>query len=250
MIDLREKVILVTGGSRGIGAVTVRTLAKAGAHVILHYGRSRADAEVVAAQCPAGQCHLVAGDLADPRAPAAIWQEAWQWRGRVHALVNNAAVAVPAGVEDQAWGEVWERTLRVNVIAAADLCREAILHFRDVGRGTIVNVASRAAFRGDEPNYMQYAASKAGLIALTKSIARGFAREGIVAYGVAPGWVRTEMAEPAIAERGMAALMRDVPMGEMAPPEDVANVIAFLVSGLARHATGTTIDVNGASYVR
>jgi NAD(P)-dependent dehydrogenase (short-subunit alcohol dehydrogenase family) len=250
MIDLRDRVILVTGGSRGIGAVTVRTLAAAGADVILHYGRSRADADAVQAGCPAGRCHLVAGDLTHPQAPAAIWMQAIAWRGHIDALVNNAAVAVAAGVDDDAWSEVWERTLRVNVIAAADLCREAIQHFRTRGGGAIVNVASRAAFRGDEPTYMQYAASKGALIALTKSIARGFAREGIVAYGVAPGWVRTEMAEPAIAERGMAALMRDVPMGAMAPPEEVANVIAFLVSGLARHATGTTVDVNGASYVR
>jgi 3-oxoacyl-[acyl-carrier protein] reductase len=250
MINLRENVVLVTGGSRGIGAVTVRTLAAAGADVILHYGRSRADAEAVAAACPAGRCHLVAGDLEHPEAPAGIWMQALAWRGRIDALVNNAAVAFAAGVDDDAWSDVWERTLRVNVIAAADLCREAIQHFRTRGGGTIVNVASRAAFRGDEPNYMHYAASKGALIALTKSIARGFAREGIVAYGVAPGWVRTEMAEPAIVERGMAALMHDVPMGEMAPPEDVASVIAFLVSGLARHATGTTIDINGASYVR
>jgi 3-oxoacyl-[acyl-carrier protein] reductase len=250
MINLTNKVILVTGGSRGIGAVTVRTLAAAGADVVLHYGRSRADAEAVAGQCPAGHCQLLAGDLEKPGAAAAIWSQAVAWRGRIDALVNNAAVALPAGVDDDEWDEVWERTLRVNVIGAADLCREAIRHFRPRGGGTIVNVASRAAFRGDEPNYMQYAASKGALIALTKSIARGFAREGIVAYGVAPGWVRTEMAEPAIAERGMEALMRDVPMGEMAPPEDVASVIAFLVSGLARHATGTTIDVNGASYVR
>jgi 3-oxoacyl-[acyl-carrier protein] reductase len=250
MIDLSGKVMLVTGGSRGIGAVTVRTLAAAGAEVVLHYGRSRGEAERVAGECPAGRCRLVVGDLEDPAAPARVWAEAVGWRGRVDALVNNAALALTAGIEDEGWDAVWERTMRVNVVAAADFCREAIRHFRTRGGGVIVNVASRAAFRGDEPNYMQYAASKGALVALTKSIARGFAREGVVAYGVAPGWVRTEMAEQAVTERGMEALMRDVPMGVMAPPEDVASVIAFLVSGLARHATGTTIDVNGASYVR
>jgi 3-oxoacyl-[acyl-carrier protein] reductase len=250
MIDLTGKIILVTGGSRGIGAATVLALAGAGAEVVVHYGRSRQAAEEVAARCPGGRCHLVGGDLEDPAAPGAIWAAAVAWRGRIDALVNNAAVALAAGVDDPEWAAVWERTLRINVIAAAELCREAIRHFRGRGGGTIVNVASRAAFRGDEPPYMQYAASKGALIALTKSIARGFARDGIVAYGVAPGWVRTDMAEPTIAERGMEALARDIPMGSMAPPEDVANVVAFLVSGLARHATGTTIDINGASYVR
>jgi NAD(P)-dependent dehydrogenase (short-subunit alcohol dehydrogenase family) len=97
---------------------------------------------------------------------------------------------------------------------------------------------------------MHYAASKGAVVALTKSIARGYARDGVLAYGVAPGWVRTDMAEQSIQMVGMERLVRDIPMGEMAPPQDVANVIAFLASGLAPHATGTTIDVNGASYVR
>src|ERR1700722_5781113 len=253
MIDLTGKIILVTGGSRGIGAATVRALAGAGADVVLHYGASRVAAEGVRADCPDGRCYLVAGDLEDPAAPAAVWSAAMAWRGRIDCLVNNAAVALAAGIDDpfDAWASAWERTMRINVLAAADLCREAIRHFRErPGGGTIVNIASRAAFRGDDPPYMHYAASKGALVALTKSIARGYAAEGVLAYGVAPGWVRTDMAESTIAARGLDALTRDIPMGVLAPPEDVANVVAFLVSGLAANATGTTIDINGASYVR
>ena len=252
MIDLTDKVILVTGGSRGIGAAIVRATVAAGAQVVLHYGRQRAAASAVAASVGADRCHLVEGDLEEPLAAGRVWSEAMAWRGRVDVLVNNAAVALDAGIEDPAaWAEAWQRTLRINVIAVADLCRQAILHFRERGQGgTIVNIASRAAFRGDDPNMFHYAASKGAIISLTKSIARGYARDGIVAYAVAPGWVLTEMARPAIVARGIEALTRDIPMGALAPPQEVANIVAFLASGLARHATGTTVDINGASYVR
>jgi NAD(P)-dependent dehydrogenase (short-subunit alcohol dehydrogenase family) len=251
MINLTNKVILVTGGSRGIGATIARTVGSAGADVVLHYGASRDAAERVAGTVPKGKCHLVQGDLERPGAAAAVWSEAMAWRGRVDVLVNNAAVALEVGMDDAAaWNAAWDRTWRVNVLAVAELCRAAILHYREHGGGTIINIASRAAFRGDNPEYFHYAASKGAIVALTKSIARGYAREGVIAYGVAPGWVRTEMARPAVLKYGEAALARDIPMGSLAPPEDVANVVAFLASGLAPHATGTTIDINGASYVR
>ena len=251
MIDLTDKVILVTGGSRGIGAAIVRVAARAGAQVVLHYGRQRAAAAAVAASVGADRCHLVEGDLDQPGAGARVWADAMAWRGRVDVLVNNAAVALDVGLDDPAaWAEAWQRTLRINVVAVADLCREAIIHFRGRGGGTIINIASRAAFRGDDPNMFHYAASKGAVVTLTKSIARGYARDGVTAYAVAPGWVRTEMARPAIVARGLEALTRDIPMGDLAPPEEVANIVAFLASGLARHATGATIDINGASYVR
>ena len=112
----------------------------------------------------------------------------------------------------------------------------------------IVNIASRAAFRGDDPHLMHYAASKGGVVALTRSIVRGYGRENVLAYVVAPGFVRTERQEAVIARRGEAAMIADIPLGEMAGPEEVANIVAFLVSGQARHATGATIDVNGGSY--
>ena len=250
MIDLTAKVVLVTGGSRGIGAAIVRALAGAGAEVILHYGRSRARAEAVAAEI--GGCHLVGADLDDDSAAPALWRDALAWKGRIDVLVNNAGIYVPAGVDADfdAWAEAWSRTLRVNLVATAHLCREAIRHFRGRGGGAIVNVASRAAFRGDAPDYMHYAASKAGIVALTRTIARGFGADNIVAFAVAPGFVRTEMAERFIRDHGEDAVLDEIPLGEMASPGDVANVVAFLASGLARHATGTTIDVNGASYVR
>jgi NAD(P)-dependent dehydrogenase (short-subunit alcohol dehydrogenase family) len=252
VIDLTGKVVLVTGGSRGIGAFIVRTLVGAGAQVVLHYGSGAEAATKLVDQLGSECCRAVRAPLDADGAAGTLWAEAIAWRGGIDVLVNNAGVAIEAGPDDPiaAWRAAWDTTWRVNVVAVADLCREAILHFRPRGGGIIINISSRAAFRGDDPHYMHYAASKGAVVALTKSIARGYAKDGVIAYGVAPGWVRTDMAEQSIQLVGMERLVRDIPMGAMAPPQDVANVVAFLASGLAPHATGTTIDVNGASYVR
>ncbi|BDP44023.1 epimerase (plasmid) [Deinococcus aetherius] len=251
MLDLTGKVILVTGGSRGIGAATVRTLAAAGAQVIVHYGQSGGEAEAIVRDLGEDKALALGADLSRPGVAVDLFREAISWRGRIDVLVNNAGVAPSVTVDEPLgeWAETWARTLQVNLIAVADLCREAILHFRGRGGGIIVNVASRAAFRGDNPDAMHYAASKGGVIALTRSIARGYARENILAYAVAPGWVRTDMAAGYVREHA-ADIAREIPLGDVAPPEEVANTVAFLASGLARHMTGATLDINGASYVR
>ncbi|MBI5813122.1 MAG: SDR family oxidoreductase [Meiothermus silvanus] len=230
MFNLRGKTILVTGGSRGIGAAIVRALAAGGAEVVLHYGRSQAEAERVARE--AGNCYVVRADLAQPGVARELWEKALTFRGKFGQ-----------------WSQVWNETLQVNLLALADLCREAVLHYRTRGGGILINIASRAAFRGDDPDLMHYAASKGAVVALTKSIARGFGKEGILAYGVAPGWVETEMAADYIREHA-ADIARDIPIGSVAPPQDVANTVAFLAAGLAPHMTGATLDINGASYVR
>lgn len=252
MIDLTGKVILVTGGSSGIGAVTVRTLANAGAEVILHYFSNGEKALEIVREIGCSRIHLLQADLSGENAAVKLWQDAISWQGNIDILVNNAAIMLTAGVDDNLalWSSVWQKTLQVNLIAVADLCREAIHHFKSRNGGIIINVASRAAFRGDTPEYMHYAASKGGIISLTRSIARGFAKDNILAFAVAPGFVHTEMADKFIQDYGEDFVTRDIPMGKIAPPSDVANVIAFLASGLAPHATGTTIDINGASYVR
>lgn len=249
MIDLTGKTILLTGASRGIGAVTAKALSKAGASVVLHYGSSQPQAEEVARGL--SNVYLLQADLSTPESASRLWQQAVAWKGHLDILVNNAAIAPYAQVEDslEHWQRTWIQTTQVNLFAVADLCREAILHFRGRGGGTIINVASRAAYRGDNPNMMHYAASKGALVALTKSIARGFAREGILAYSVAPGWVETEMASDYIRDHA-EDIAREIPIGKVASPVDVANTIAFLASGLVPHMTGATLDINGASFVR
>ncbi len=252
MLKLSSKTCLVTGATGGIGSATVRLLHSLGARVLVHYAQDEAGAHRLAQELGGDRIQLLQADLATEQGAFALWRSALACCPRIDVLVNNAAIAsdVPLDAEEDIWHAAWQRMLRVNLMAVADLCREAVAHFRVHGGGSIVNVSSRAAFRGDSLEYMHYAASKAGVIALTRSLARGCAAEGILAYAVAPGFVDTTMAEPFIREYGLPALTRDIPMGEMVPPQEVANVIAFLASGLARHATGATIDLNGASYVR
>jgi NAD(P)-dependent dehydrogenase (short-subunit alcohol dehydrogenase family) len=252
MINLSGKVILITGGSSGIGAVTVKVLAKAGAEIILHYANNLEKAQAVVDSIESNRIHLLQADLSVENAAVKMWQDALCFTGHIDILINNAGIMPSANIADELdiWTAAWKNTLQVNLIAVADLCREAIPHFKSRNGGIIINIASRAAFRGDTPEYMHYAASKGGVVALTRSIARGFGKDGILAYAVAPGFVRTEMAEKFIQDYGEDFVTKDIPLGKIAPPEDVANVIAFLSSGLAPHATGTTIDINGASYVR
>ena len=250
-IDLSGKAVLVTGASRGIGAAIARAFAQAGARVAVHYASSGQAAELLAEEIGGG-AEIFGADLSDPMAAERLWSEVMACFGRVDALVNNAGIDIcsPIQRDTTAWIGDWERIQAVNLISPAVLCREAIAHFRTTGGGRIVNIASRAGHRGDTADYMAYAASKAGLLALTKSIARGFGADRICAFAIAPGFTRTEMAQGFIDQYGMDHAMRDIALPEMTEPEDIAPSVVFLASGLADHATGATLDINAASYVR
>jgi NAD(P)-dependent dehydrogenase (short-subunit alcohol dehydrogenase family) len=230
--------ILITGASRGIGAAALSSL-QSEARVIGHSTR--------------GSETLIGADLADQAAPRRLWDEALErLGGRIDVLVNNAGIfeAVEDDASDDEWHRSWERTLTVNLQASADLCRLAVNHFRAAGGGRIVNVASRAAYRGDSPKHWHYAASKAGMIGMTKSIARGYARDNILAFAVCPGFTVTEMTEEYLNSRGGAQVLADIPLGRVASTAEVAETIRWLALNAPPSATGSVIDVNGASYVR
>ena len=232
--------ILITGASRGIGAAAYALLKDLGHDVRGHSSR--------------GSDELIAGDLSDPAAPRNIWDTALdELDGRIDVLINNAGIyeAVPDNVPDDEWHAGWHRTLTVNLQAAADLSRLAVSHFLNGGGGgRIINVASRAAFRGDSPQHWHYAASKAAIVGMTKTIARAYAAEGIVAFAIAPGFTVSEMTEEYLTGRGGAQIIADIPLGRVATTKEVAEVIRWLATEAPASATGTTIDVNGASYVR
>ena len=232
--------ILITGASRGIGAATFELLKARGHEVAGHSSK--------------GGDGLIAADLTEPDAPPRLWEAVLErLGGRIDALINNAGVfeGVAVDASDDDWHASWSRTLTVNLQAPADLSRLAVNHFRERGGGgRIVNVASRAGFRGDSPEHWHYAASKAGIVAMTKTMARAYAAEGICVFAVAPGFTVTGMVEDYVASRGGAGFLSDIPLGRPASTDEVAETIRWLATEAPASATGTTIDVTGASYVR
>ena len=196
---------------------------------------------------------LVAGDLTDPEAPARIWADAADRLGsKIDVLINNAGIyeGVADDASDEDWHSGWARTMAINLQAPADLSRLAIAHFRQNGGGRIVNVSSRAAFRGDSPAHWHYAASKAAIVGMTRTIARGYAAKNILAFAVAPGFTVSEMTAEYLQGRGGAQIVADIPLGRVAHTSEVAEAIRWLAIDAPPSATGTIIDVNGASYVR
>jgi NAD(P)-dependent dehydrogenase (short-subunit alcohol dehydrogenase family) len=231
--------ILLTGASRGIGAAAFDAFKASGHQVAGHSTR--------------GGNGLIAGDLSDPSSPRRLWEAAvGQLGGRIDVLVNNAGIyeGIGDGASDEEWQSAWSRTLQVNLESPASLCRLAIQHFRANGGGRIVNVASRAAYRGDSPSHWHYAASKSALIGMTKTIARGYAAENIFAFAVAPGFTVTDATEEYLEGRGGAQILADIPLGRVTSPAEVAEAIRWLATEAPASSTGSVIDLNGASYVR
>lgn len=233
--------ILLTGSSRGIGAAARTALAARGARVI-GQARRPEDADTIAA------------DFCQPGAAQALWEAALERSGgAVDVLVNNAGLfeANPLDASDIAWLDAWEDTMRINLTSAAQLSRFAVRHWQERGMpGRIVHVASRAGHRGDSPAHWHYAASKGGMLAMHKTIARQYAAEGILSFAITPGFTDTAMAGDYLASRGGAALLADIPLGRVATPEEIASLIVFCALDAPPSLTGATLDANGASYVR
>lgn len=248
-LDLSDTNVLVTGASRGIGHAAARALAESGAHVAAHFHRSATPAEALAEAF--SSVRAFKANLATVDGCEQLFDQVATAFGHLDVLVNNAgvAMALPLDAPTDDWAEGWAQTMRLNLRAPELLCRRAVPHFQQHGGGRILNVASRAAFRGDTPDYLAYAASKAGLVALTRSIARSFGRDHIVAFTLAPGFTRTDMAQDFIDAYGEEHATRDLALDRLTEPDDIAPLAVFLAGGYADHATGATIDINAGSYV-
>ncbi|MBD3731161.1 MAG: SDR family oxidoreductase [Sphingopyxis sp.] len=226
--------IFITGASRGIGAAIADALTLDTTRVV---ALSSAD-----------------GDLSDPAVPDALWESGLdRLDGRIDILINNAGIfeANPIDTADADWLAAWDRTMQINLTASALLCRHAVRHWQDRGSGgRIVNIASRAAHRGDSPAHWDYAASKAGMVAMTKTIARSYAKEGILAFAICPGFTMTDMAGEALQGRSGEALLAEIPLGRVADPEEIGEMARWCALEAPASMTGAVLDANGASYVR
>jgi NAD(P)-dependent dehydrogenase (short-subunit alcohol dehydrogenase family) len=251
-IDLSHQHILVTGGTRGIGAAVTRLLVKCGATVVANYHSQEENALKLKKEL-GNNLHLIKADLSGAMEVNRLFSETIDYfNGRLDGLVNNAGIAIGSSIEKSVieWTDDWLRTMDVNVNAVGLLSMRSVKQFKEQETGgRIVTISSRAAFRGDTEDYLAYATSKAAIVSLTKSIARAFGKEEIKAFVVAPGFTKTDMAQQFINQYGEDFAKNDISLKELTLPEDVAPTIAFLLSGYMDHATGTTIDINAGSYV-
>jgi 3-oxoacyl-[acyl-carrier protein] reductase len=248
---VKRRAVLVTGASRGIGRAIAEAFAAHGDRVAVHYAQAAAAAEQVAAALP-GDGHLVVGgDLADPDATRRVVDTAHAELGGLDVLVNNAGIYVEHAVTDVSyaqWQRAWRDTLAVNLIGPANAIWCAVQHMK-AGGGKIINVSSRGASRG-EPSHPAYGASKGGLNSLAGSMARALARYGIAVATVAPGYVATDMTVEHLASELGDEIRAQSPFNRVATPAEIAAAVLYLASPEADWASGTIIDLNGASYLR
>ncbi len=248
--------VLVTGGSRGIGAAIARTLAARGDRVAVHCQSNVVTARALVAELP-GDGHVVlAADLSDDDAVSELVSTAVGELGTIDVLVNNAGIYLDAPIDKTGyrdWMANWRQVMSVNLLGAAALTWHVVDHLRareqgpDGGR--VVMVGSRGAYRG-EPTAPSYGASKAGLHALTQSLAVALAPLGIVVNGVAPGFVATDMTAELLDSPAGAAIRAQSPFGRAGRPDDIAAAVAYLSSPESQWTSGAILDANGASYLR
>jgi 3-oxoacyl-[acyl-carrier protein] reductase len=251
-MDLDGTVVLVTGGSRGIGRAVAEEFAARGATVAVQFRADRRAAEATLAGLPGGGHLALQADVADPGQARSLVERVVGQLGRVDVLVNNAGIyeqhpVLVTSYED--WQRIWRRTLDTNLVGPANLIHAVAPHMVAAGGGRIVNVSSRGAFRG-EPDHPAYGASKAGLNSLGQSMAQALGGHGIYVTTVAPGFVETDMAAPFLEGAGGDAVRAQSPLNRAATPQEVARVVVFLATPGAESTTGAIVDVNGASYLR
>ena len=248
-IDLAGKVALITGASRGIGRETAIRMGEAGALVAVNYNASRAQADEVVQTIGSDRAAAMQADVADATQVERMIGQTLERFGRIDILVNNAGWHAENrfdGDDYEAWQRGWERTFALNLFGAANAAFLAMRSMRKNGGGKIINVASRSAWRG-ETEFADYGASKAGMVNLTRSIARGCAKDNIVASCVTPGFVDTEIAREELARR-YEEIVAQIPLGRVGTVHDVAAVVLFLASPMADYLNGVSIDVNGGSW--
>ena len=250
--DLENKVVLVTGASRGIGKAIAKNLAEKGARVIVHYNKNKAEAEKTLAELQGDSHHLAQADLSDSNSIRSMMNEVLKKMGRVDVLVNNAGVFTEhplAKTNFEDWQKIWKETIYTNLIGPADLAFFVARNMIENKGGRMINISSRGAFRG-EPDAPAYGASKAGMNSMSQSMAKHLAVYNIYVYTVAPGYVETDMVKDTLEGAAGDEVRAQSPLNRAASPDEIAGLVVYLASDAPEYMTGCIIDVNGASYLR
>lgn len=237
---------LVTGVSRGIGKAIAQKLLDQGWWVIGTYNHNKPTGKITESDC----FEPLQVDLSDAAKVTDILKPLIQKR-QPEILVNNAGISEDCDLEDsdEAWLELWDRTQQINLRSASLLAKWHLPFWKQRKKGRLINIASRAAYRGDTAEYAAYAASKAGLVAFGKSVLRNYGKFGIEVYSIAPGFINTDMAKEAAEVHGEEYIVSDIPMGYLPEPEQIGETVAFLASGKAPQLSGSTLHLNGGSYM-
>ena len=251
-LTFNNKIILITGASRGIGAATARLFAESEATVVIHYHKNKQAAESVITSLPGPNHSLSQADMAKPDELKEMVSRVVKKYGRIDICINNAGIyeeddMVQMPFED--FMEYWEKTLRVNLTGPALLSQLVAKEMIETGGGKIVNVTSRGAFRG-EPTAWAYGAAKAGLNATGQSMAKALAKYGIHVFTLAPGFVETDMTTSCLAGEKRKEIENQSPLNRIAQPEEIGRAILFLAADGNEYMTGCIVDMNGASYLR
>ncbi|GEO08927.1 SDR family NAD(P)-dependent oxidoreductase [Segetibacter aerophilus] len=253
MIDFTNKNVLITGGSRGIGRACAKLFSELNANVIFTYKSNHEEAEKTLAMLNDKQNHsMYQLDITKPEAIEEFFREVVDKYQRIDILVNNAGVYVEHKINEVSyleWQQKWSETLTTNLIGVSNLCYFASRHMSAQKQGKIVNISSRGAFRG-EPDHPAYAVSKAGLNAMSQSLAVALGKHNVIVGVIAPGFVETDMAAPYLESEAGDLVKKQSPLNRVATPEEVARIVAVFASDGLEFMTGGIVDLNGASYLR
>ena len=247
--------ILLTGSSKGIGYDIAKTLIREGHDIALHYNKNKSPLNTLIENSKTNS-FTIQSDLSDSSQVKDLVNNTIDKLSFPDCIINNAGIAESAdiSIDFKRWSELFNRTIDVNLKAPSLIFKEFINYKRAnniKSRLRFINIASRAAFRGEQEDYISYACSKGGMISLTKTMSRSFGEtDNIVAISIAPGFVRTEMAQSFIDKHGEDIVKQGITLDRLTEPKDISPLVSLIVSGKMDHSTGSTIDVNGGSFLR
>lgn len=248
-IDLRDKKIIVTGASSGIGFEIARALIEAGATVAIHYNSNKKDAEKLLEK--GNDSKVFQANLSIESEAKSFFEAVIEWYKKIDVIIHNAGIFEEHNISatSENWMNIWHKTMNTNLHSAGLLTHLGLQHFKENSSGNMIYIASRAAFRGETEENLAYAASKGALVSLGRTVARSFGKYNIKSFILAPGFTKTRMAEGHILLHGEESILKEASLKQLTLPSHISPLVVLIAAGLMDHATGSTIDFNAGSYI-